>query len=87
MSKTEFAARLGWDRGYLYRRLNGETPLDVADLDNIEKATRIRADYLIGEHEPKLNPPPGGGHPFDHPEASRGKKKPTEDYQSLDWVA
>jgi transcriptional regulator with XRE-family HTH domain len=83
MSKTEFAARLGWDRGYLYRRLNGETPLDVADLDLIEQATRIRADYLIGEHEPKLNPPPGGGNPFKRPEATRGPKgKPTGWYRN-----
>jgi len=60
MSKTEFAARLGWDRGYLYRRLSGETPIDVADLGLIEQSTRIRAEYLVGGHEPKLNPPGGG---------------------------
>jgi len=62
MSKTEFAARLGWDRGYLYRRLNGETPIDVADLGRIEQSTRIRAEYLVGGHEPKLMPL-GGGSP------------------------
>lgn len=62
-SKLMFAAHLGWDRGYLYRRLSGETPIDMHDLDDIEARTRIRADYLVGGHEPKLNPPPpdGGG--------------------------
>lgn len=56
-----FAAHLGWDRGYLYRRLSGETPVDMHDLDDIETRTRIRADYLVGGHEPKLNPPPPNG--------------------------
>lgn len=61
-TKLEFAFHLGWDRGYLYRRLAGETPFNMADLDDIETYTRIRADYLVGGHEPKLNPhPPGGG--------------------------
>lgn len=62
MNKTEFAARLGWDRGYLYRRLSGETPIDVADLGLIEQSTHIRAAYLVGGRGPKLNPP-GGGSP------------------------
>lgn len=61
MTKTEFAERVGWDRGYLYRRLSGETPIDVADLDQIEHTVRIRADYLVGGHEPKLAPPPPNG--------------------------
>jgi transcriptional regulator with XRE-family HTH domain len=61
MTKTEFAARLGWDRGYLYRRLNGETPLDVADLGHIEKVTRIRAGYLVSGRGFRVTPPPGGG--------------------------
>lgn len=60
-SKLLFAAHLGWDRGYLYRRLSGETPVDMHDLDDIETRTRIRADYLVGGHEPKLNPPPPDG--------------------------
>jgi transcriptional regulator with XRE-family HTH domain len=60
MNKTEFAARLGWDRGYLYRRLSGETPVDVADLGHIEQVTRIRAAYLVGGRGLKLNPPGGG---------------------------
>jgi len=65
MSKTEFAERVGWDRGYLYRRLSGETPIDMADLDAIEHTVRFRADYLVGGHEPKMAPPPtpGGGSP------------------------
>ena len=60
MSKTEFSQRLSWDRGYLYRRLSGETPFNVADLELIEQTTRIRAEYLIGGHEPKLAPIGGG---------------------------
>lgn len=60
-SKLMFAAHLQWDRGYLYRRLSGETPIDMHDLDDIESCTRIRADYLVGGHEPKLTPPPPGG--------------------------
>jgi hypothetical protein len=61
-SKLMFAARLGWDRGYLYRRLSGETPIDMHDLDDIESCTRIRAEYLVTGEEPKLNPPlPDGG--------------------------
>ena len=56
MSKTEFSGHLGWDRGYLYRRLSGETPFNVADLELIERSTRIRAEYLVGGHEPKLKP-------------------------------
>jgi len=71
MTKTEFAARVGWDRGYLYRRLSGETPIDVADLDTIEHTVRIRADYLVGGHEPKMTPPPGPG----------GKNQGSLDYQ------
>jgi len=62
MNKTEFAARLGWDRGYLYRRLSGETPLNTADLGHIEQITRIRAGYLVGGRGTKINPP-GGGSP------------------------
>ncbi len=62
MSKTEFAARLGWDRGYLYRRLSGETAIDVCNLDEIERSVRFRAEYLMFGHEPKIAPPrPGGG--------------------------
>jgi transcriptional regulator with XRE-family HTH domain len=63
MTKTEFAARLGWDRGYLYRRLNGETPLDVADMGHIEQVTRIRAGYLVTGRGFRVTPPPGGGAP------------------------
>jgi len=63
ISKTEFANRTGWDRGYLYRRLSGETPIDVADLDIIEHTVGFRADYLVGGHEPKQLPPPSGGAP------------------------
>jgi len=64
MSKTDFAARVGWDRGYLYRRLSGETPIDMHDLDDIEHNIGMRADYLVGGHEPKMAPRPpdnGGG--------------------------
>jgi len=61
MSKTEFSAHLGWDRGYLYRRLSGETPFNVADLELIERSTSIRAEYLVGGHEPKLKPIGDGG--------------------------
>jgi transcriptional regulator with XRE-family HTH domain len=92
LTKTEFAAQLGWDRGYLYRRLSGETPLNINDLELIEKAARIRADYLVGGHEPKLNPPeppPGGGkvRPLPKPQAGRAKKgKPTGLYR-VDAVA
>ena len=68
MTKTEFAARLGWDRGYLYRRLSGETPLDVADLGHIEQITRIRAGYLVGGRGLKLTPPGGGAPVADMPD-------------------
>jgi len=61
MSKTEFSARTGWDRGYLYRRLSGEQPIDTADFDVIESSVGFRADYLVGGHEPKCMPPDGGG--------------------------
>jgi transcriptional regulator with XRE-family HTH domain len=62
MSKTEFAERVGWDRGYLYRRLSGETAIDVCNLDEIERNVRFRAEYLMFGHEPKIGPPrPGGG--------------------------
>lgn len=58
IKKTEFAEMLKWDRGYLYRRLSGATALNTADLDEIEHVVGFRADYLIGEHEPKLRPVP-----------------------------
>ena len=61
ISKTEFAVRTGWDRGYLYRRLSGETPLDMHDLDTIEHTVGMRADYLVGGHEPKMAPSPPDG--------------------------
>jgi transcriptional regulator with XRE-family HTH domain len=71
MSKTEFAAHLGWDRGYLYRRLSGETPFNVADLELIELSTSIRAEYLVGGREPKLKPigdgEPGSAIPNESP--------------------
>ena len=79
MTKTEFAARVGWDRGYLYRRLSGEVPIDVAELETIEHTVGIRVDYLVGEHEPRLtalDPPPGGVK-----NSSPGKKLGTTDYQ------
>lgn len=62
MAKTEFAELLDWDRGYLYRRLSGKTPLNTADLDVIENVVGFRADYLVGGHEPKIvSPSPDGG--------------------------
>jgi transcriptional regulator with XRE-family HTH domain len=83
MTKTEFAERVGWDRGYLYRRLSGETPIDVADLDTIEHTVRIRADYLVGGHEPKLSPLPEPPHPPSGVKkiAPRRKKLGSMDYQ------
>ena len=56
ISKTEFSALTGWDRGYLYRRLSGETPLDMNDLDTIEHTVRFRAEYLVTGNEPKVAP-------------------------------
>jgi transcriptional regulator with XRE-family HTH domain len=64
MTKTEFAERVGWDRGYLYRRLSGETAMDVCNLETIEQTVRFRAEYLMFGHEPKIappRPPKGGG--------------------------
>jgi transcriptional regulator with XRE-family HTH domain len=81
MTKTEFAERVGWDRGYLYRRLSGETPIDVADLDDIEHAVRIRADYLVGGHEPKLAPLPEPP----HPPGGVKKTAPHPDFGSWDY--
>lgn len=78
IKKTEFAEMLKWDRGYLYRRLSGQTALNTADLDEIEHTVGFRADYLVGEHEPKLRPvPPQTPTPITKNRRSRSRTKST----------
>lgn len=66
LSQKDLAQHTGWGRAYLYRRLTGETPLDVADLEAIQTATGISAAYLVSGDEPKAvssgkPPPPTSG--------------------------
>jgi transcriptional regulator with XRE-family HTH domain len=59
INQKELGERTGWGRAYVYRRLTGETPLDTADLERIERTTGIRAVYLVGESGPRYTPPSG----------------------------
>lgn len=60
ISRKRFGALTGWDRGYVYRRLNGDTPLDTADLEHIEHTVGVAVNYLVAEIGPRRI---GGGNP------------------------
>jgi hypothetical protein len=53
ISRKRFGVLTGWDRGYVYRRLNGDTPLDIADLEHIEHTVGVAVNYLVAEIGPR----------------------------------
>jgi transcriptional regulator with XRE-family HTH domain len=87
ISASEAARRCSRTQAWMARRTSGKTAFDVDDLDMVCSVLGISYDYVATGIREIPSPPPGGGIPFDHPEAGRGKKNATEDYQSLPWVA
>ena len=61
ISQHELAEITGWGRMYVGRRISGETPMDTADLEQIEDLVGISARYLVtGEPPATLAPHVGG---------------------------
>lgn len=49
LSETQFAKACGWKQMYLWRRLSGQTPLTIDDLDVIAHALDTSAAALLTE--------------------------------------
>jgi hypothetical protein len=43
-----------WGRGYMHRRYVGETPLDVNDLETLERDAGISMQYLLTGEGPRM---------------------------------
>ncbi|GFG74752.1 hypothetical protein MBOT_21170 [Mycobacterium botniense] len=63
ISRKQFSELTGWDRMYVYRRLRGETAMDTAELEHIERTAGIAAHFLLTGNEPTPSPDPPPGLP------------------------
>lgn len=71
MTLDDLGRVLGLSKMAASRRVNGETPISLAELEVIDAATPITATYLLTGHHPPSSPrPPEPPHPVGVP--SRG---------------
>lgn len=82
MTLEDLGKVLGLSKMAASRRVNGETPISLAELELIEAATPITAAYLLTGHHPSSAPkPPPPAQPFrpPHPAERARQLRPVAD--------
>jgi hypothetical protein len=71
MTLDDLGRVLGISRMGASRRVNGLTPVTLAELEIIDAMTPITATYLLTGHHPMATPPPPPpAHPFEAPQTA-----------------
>jgi transcriptional regulator with XRE-family HTH domain len=70
MTLDDLGRVLGISRMGASRRVNGLTPVTLAELEIIDAMTPITATYLLTGHHPLATPPPPPSHPSEAPQTA-----------------
>lgn len=72
ITPSELARRLGVPQPKMQRRHAGKTPIQLDELDDIERVTGISAEYLLTGVKTEMPPTGGGIRSSLHTESNRG---------------